>query len=100
MATVTAALQHRISIRSFLPTPVPHASVHAILDAARWAPSGGNLQPWKVIAVTGAAREAVIALAQRAQSAGGQSEEGDDPVYPPNLWEPYRTRRFQVGEDL
>ncbi len=100
MATVTEALQRRISIRSFLPTPVPRASVHAILDAARWAPSGGNLQPWKVIAVAGAERETVIALAQRAQSAGAPSEEGDDPVYPPNLWEPYRTRRFQVGEDL
>lgn len=100
MATVSEALQRRISIRSFLPTPVPRSSVHAILDAARWAPSGGNLQPWKVIAVSGAEREAVIALAQGAQSAGQPSEEGDDPVYPPSLWEPYRTRRFKVGEDL
>jgi nitroreductase len=30
----------------------------------------------------------------------GGSEEGDDLVYPPNLWEPYRTRRYQVGEDM
>ena len=100
MVSVTEALQRRISIRSFLPTPVPRATVAALLDRARWAPSGGNLQPWKVIAVAGAERDAVIELAQRAQAAGQASEEGDDPVYPPNLWEPYRSRRFEVGEDL
>jgi nitroreductase len=100
MTTVTDALQQRISIRSFLPTPVSRAQVQAILDQARWSPSGGNLQPWKVIAVAGAERDAVIALAQRVQAAGQPSEEGEDPVYPPNLWEPYRSRRFKIGEDL
>jgi len=100
MMSVTEALQRRISIRSFLPTPVPRATVAAILDRARWAPSGGNVQPWKVIAVAGAERDAVIALAQRAQAAGQPSEEGDDPVYPPNLWEPYRSRRFKVGDSV
>jgi nitroreductase len=101
MLTVTAALKQRISIRKFLPTAVPEAMVRELLDAARWSPSGGNLQPWKVIAVAGAERAAVTALANGGQSllAGG-SEEGEDPVYPPNLWEPYRTRRFQVGEDM
>jgi nitroreductase len=100
MTTVTEALQRRISVRSFLPTPVPKATVHDILERARWSPSGGNMQPWTVIAVAGAEREAVIELAQRAQAEGQPSEEGDDPVYPPNLWEPYRSRRFKVGEDL
>ena len=100
MITVSEALQRRISIRAFLPDPVSRAAVHGILEQARWAPSGGNLQPWKVIAVAGAEREAVIALARRAQAAGRTNEEGGDPVYPPNLWEPYRSRRFKVGEDL
>jgi nitroreductase len=100
MMSVTEALRRRISIRSFLPTPVPRATIEAILERARWAPSGGNVQPWKVIAVAGAERDAVIELAQRAQAAGQPSEEGEDPVYPPNLWEPYRSRRFKVGEDL
>ncbi len=97
---VTEALQRRISIRSFLPEPVSRETVHAILDSARWSPSGGNLQPWKVIAVAGAERDAVIALAARAHAAGQPGEEGDDPVYPANLWEPYRSRRFKVGEDM
>ena len=101
MLTVTAAIKQRISVRAFLPTPVPEPLVRELLDSARWAPSGGNLQPWKVIAVAGAEREAVTALARTVQArAGWASEEGSDLVYPPNLWEPYRTRRYQLGEDM
>jgi len=101
MPTASEAIRQRISIRSFLPAEVPASLVRELLDVARWSPSGGNMQPWKVIAVAGAERSAVTALAQGGQSllAGG-SEEGDDPVYPSNLWEPYRTRRYQVGEDM
>jgi nitroreductase len=93
---VTEALKSRISIRAFKPDPVPEALVREIIDVARYAPSGGNLQPWKVIAVAGAERDAVIALAQ----ANLPGDEGDRPVYPANLWEPYRSRRYKVGEDM
>jgi nitroreductase len=101
MMSVTEALRQRTSIREFLPTPLPRYLVHDILDTARWAPSGGNLQPWKVIAVAGAERQAVTAVAMRLRTAENvASEEGDYPVYPAKLWEPYRTRRFKLGEDL
>jgi nitroreductase len=30
----------------------------------------------------------------------GPSEEGDHPIYPPTLWEPYRSRRFTNAESL
>ncbi len=93
---VDDALKKRISVRAFLPDPLPEALVREIIDVARYAPSGGNLQPWKVIAVAGAAREAVIAVAQ----AHGPGADDDRPVYPANLWEPYRSRRFKVGEDM
>ena len=101
MLTVTAALKKRISVHKFLPTAVPESQLRELLDAARWSPSGGNLQPWKVIAVTGAELDAVREVAHGGQLAGGKSsEEGSDPVYPPQLWEPYRSRRYQVGEDM
>lgn len=93
---VSEALKTRISIRAFRAEPVSEALVREILDVARYAPSGGNLQPWKVIAVAGAERDAVVALAK----ANMPGEEDDQPVYPANLWEPYRTRRFKVGEDM
>jgi len=101
MVTVTDALRRRVSIRRFLARPVSGPLVVELLDAARWSPSGGNLQPWKVIAVAGAERDAVTALARDAQArAAGATEEGTDPVYPANLWEPYRSRRYKVGEDM
>jgi len=63
--TVTEALKARTSIREFLPEPLPEKLVREILDVARWSPSGGNLQPWKVIVVSGAERQAVTDLAHR-----------------------------------
>lgn len=93
---VTEALKARISIRAFKPDPIPETLVRDIIDVARYAPSGGNLQPWKVIAVAGKERDAVSALAK----ANLPGAEDDRPVYPANLWEPYRTRRFKVGEDM
>ena len=101
MLTVSEALKKRISVRRFLPTAVPESAVRELLDLARWSPSGGNLQPWKVIALAGARLAAVSDLAhQRQLSALKVSEEGSDPVYPPHLWEPYRTRRYEVGEEM
>jgi len=93
---VTDAIKTRISVRAFKPDPIPEALVREIIDVARFAPSGGNLQPWKVIAVAGAERDAVVQIA-RANLPG---DEGERLVYPANLWEPYRTRRYKLGEDM
>ena len=99
LMTVTEALKRRISTREFRPDPLPESLVREILDVARWSPSGGNLQPWGVVAVAGAERHQVISLAHTALAAG-VDESTERPVYPPNLWEPYRTRRFKIGEDM
>jgi nitroreductase len=54
----------RYSCRSFRPTPVPRATVERLLDAARWAPSAGGLQPWRFVVVTDeAARRSLAAAA-------------------------------------
>ncbi len=98
--SVADALRARISTRGFLARPLDRATVHAILDDARWSPSGGNTQPWKVVVVSGEARQAVIDVAHRSMAANPAGEEGDRPIYPPDLWEPHRTYRFQVGEDM
>jgi nitroreductase len=93
---VSEALRKRISARAFKADAISETVVRDILDVARFAPSGGNLQPWKVIVVAGAERDGVVALAK----ANLPGDDGDRPVYPANLWEPYRTRRFKVGEDM
>ncbi len=97
---VSEAVTRRSSIRAFLNTPVTEADVRAILEVARYAPSGGNLQPWRVHVVMGAARDRFIAAVHEAIAADPFADEGEMPVYPPGLWEPYRARRYQVGEDM
>ena len=46
--------------RRFRPDPVPAPAVHRALDAARFAPSGGNRQPWRVVVVDDPALRARI----------------------------------------
>ncbi|HWM70861.1 MAG TPA: nitroreductase [Steroidobacteraceae bacterium] len=98
--TVTEALQRRTSIRKFLPDPLEEGLVRDILEVARWAPSGGNLQAWRVVAVAGEERDAVVRLAAQSGATYSSETPDDRPVYPPSLWEPYRTRRYQLGEDM
>ena len=98
--TVENALTARISTRAFLPTPVDEATVREILSIARYSPSGGNLQPWKVHVVMGPAKDRLVETVQQAIAANPLADEAELKIYPPNLWEPYRSRRYQVGEDM
>lgn len=40
------------AIRRLRPDPIPHDVLERIMQAAVWAPSGGNLQPWRMVMVT------------------------------------------------
>ncbi|SAK94177.1 nitroreductase [Caballeronia hypogeia] len=40
----------RWSPRAFADKPVDRAQLHRLLEAARWAPSSNNMQPWRFIA--------------------------------------------------
>jgi nitroreductase len=44
-------VKHRRTIRRFRPDPVPDDFVDKIIEAARWAPSGFNLQPWEFVVI-------------------------------------------------
>ncbi len=96
--TVTEAVDRRVSVRAFRDQPVPEALVREILSLAARAPSGGNLQPWTVHALAGAPLAELKALGRATLASGLETPEYD--VYPPNLWDPFRTRRFECGEDL
>ncbi|MDI9644852.1 MAG: nitroreductase family protein, partial [Candidatus Verstraetearchaeota archaeon] len=48
---VLEAIKSRRSVRRYKEDPVPSELVERILDAARWAPTGGNIQPWRFIVV-------------------------------------------------
>lgn len=98
-AAVDAAIVSRRSVRAFLPTPVDRETIEAILSVASRAPSGTNMQPWRVTVLTGAAlarfRDAVC-------EAFDSGETGKAPYryYPEDFFEPYLGRRRKVGWDL
>lgn len=60
--------RERSSCRAFAPDPIPRDTVTGLLEAARWAPSGGNLQPWRFVVVTGPARRRELASAALGQA--------------------------------
>lgn len=57
----------RYSCRKFLDTPVPADFLESILEAARWAPSAGNQQPWRFHLVRCKAVQKALALAAHGQ---------------------------------
>ena len=97
---VSEAIKTRMSCRAFLPDPVPEHTVREILDLARQAPSGGNLQPWHCHAVSGRALDALLADVKDKMAKTPRGEPGEYRVYPEGLKEPYNSRRFKCGEDL
>jgi nitroreductase len=97
---VTEAVLSRRSVRAFLDTEVPLELMAQILTKASRAASGGNLQPWQVYVVSGAA---LCRFKARMQERLAESPEGDLPVeyevYPKPLKPPYRDYRFKNAED-
>ena len=96
---VEDAIVSRRSIRAFLPTPVPRETVERILDAARFAPSGSNMQPWKVRVVTGEVKDKLCAEVMADHDAGVPPERGFK-YYPDVFTEPYLSRRRATGWGL
>ena len=68
-------VHRRHSVREFLPRPVSHAQITAVLEAARRAPSAGNLQAYRILVV-----EDRECRAEVAEAAGQQAFIADAPV--------------------
>ena len=97
---VSEAVRRRRSIRRFLPDTPSLEILREVLDTARWAPSGSNIQAWRVIAISGDVRESVIRMALETQPDPARNAADLYPIYPPNLWEPLRSRRYALAEDM
>jgi nitroreductase len=97
---IRQAVATRFSCRAFLDRPVTQETVREILAHAAQAPSGGNLQPWHVHVLAGAALAALKAQLAPRMNELPRAEGAEYNVYPPGLKEPYETRRRTVGELL
>jgi nitroreductase len=99
---VDAAITSRRSIRAFLPTPVAHEDIAAILQVAARAPSGTNTQPWKVYVLQGERkRQLSAALLAAHNDPALAAQHKEEYAYYPREWvSPYIDRRRKVGWDL
>ena len=94
---VDEAIASRRSVRAFLPTPVPDETVKDILRVASRAPSGTNMQPWKVYVVTGERKEELSRTILDSGIRPEKIEWDEYRYYPEQFFEPYLTRRRTVG---
>jgi nitroreductase len=97
---VSDAINSRITTRAFLDKPVSGDVLRAILETAKRAPSGGNLQPWHVWVLGGAEMVRFKAIIKEKIAVSPRGEGTEYQIYPPELKEPYKARRFKCGEDM
>jgi nitroreductase len=92
---VIDAVNARRSVRAFLPDPIDNDTIARLLTGASRAPSGGNVQPWRIYVLNG---ESMARF--RTFLADRPIEPPAYDIYPSPLSEPYRSSRFKVGEDM
>lgn len=99
-AAVDEAIASRRSIRKFTADPVSREDIEHMLSVASRAPSGTNMQPWRVYVLGGEQKETI----QRAllDAYGNESFEAgaEFNYYPAEFPEPYKSRRRTVGWGL
>ncbi|MDB2339067.1 nitroreductase [Gammaproteobacteria bacterium] len=93
---VTDAVLSRSSIRSYLNNPVSDELLRDLLEKSSRAASGGNLQPWKIFVINNSAMKNFHEF----QKNWTDPETPAYDIYPAKLKEPYRTSRYELGEQM
>lgn len=93
---VTDAVKSRKSIREFLSKPISNSRISELLKKASRSPSGGNLQPWRVYVINNESMKRFLEFQKR----WTEAEVPAYSIYPQNLAEPYRTYRYELGEQM
>ena len=93
---VTDAVLSRSSIRSFINKPVSNELLKTLLEKSSRAASGGNLQPWKIFVINNSTMKEFLDF----QDSWTEPEIPAYEIYPPKLKEPYRTSRYELGEQM
>ena len=105
-ASVDAAISSRMSVRAFLPTPVPRERIAHLLALASRAPSGSNTQPWKAYVLQGRSRDELVDKvcaahdAEAADPALAATRRPTYDYYPSRWFSPYIERRRENGWGL
>jgi nitroreductase len=100
-SAVDEAIRTRKSVRSFLPTPVERSTVEELLAVSSRAPSGSNIQPWRVRVIAGEVRERLTQAILDAIARDGFNPYQREWNYYPVQWrEPFLGRRRKIGWDM
>jgi len=94
---VYEAVRSRRSVRGFLGRPVPAAALTRVLSAALRAPSGGNLQPWRLYLLSGSRLEDLKSRVRRRIAAGDSGDPLPVQPYPADLPAVYAQRLADAG---
>ena len=99
--SIADAIRKRCSVRAFQDRSVPHDVVRNIVETAKCAPSGGNLQPWNVHVVTGdALKDLVLKTLTYLEGKSLTSLPTEYLIYPPNMKKEHKHRRQKVAIDM
>jgi nitroreductase len=98
-AAVDEAITGRRAVRGFLPEPVGEDLVRRLLAVASRAPSGSNIQPWRVAVVTGGTLR-LLGADLLAEHDRGAAPRPDYDYYPAQWRSPYLDRRRECGWGL
>ena len=93
---VSDAVKQRSSIRAFLDQPVANSLIEELLIKSSRSASGGNLQPWKIFVINNSSMTNFLEF----QKNWTDPEVPAYDIYPPKLKEPYRTSRYELGEQM
>lgn len=75
-------VKQRRSIHRFKPDPIPDADIEKILEVARWAPSGLNMQPWEFVVVKEPdLKGEIVKLLEADYADSKKMEESRSPIY-------------------
>lgn len=97
---VSEAVATRRTVRAFLPDPIPRETIERVLDKARRAPSGGNVQPWNALVLAGEPLARLHAAVAEAIPQGRAAHAPEYDIYPKGLAGAYEERRVGVGEAM
>ncbi len=100
MPTILEAITNRSSKRAYLPKPVSKEIQEKILKAAGMTPSGANMQPWVVYAVSNEDRLKNIGDAIIEKMNSGIEHDQFIQYYPVKWKNPYKRRRIETGIGL
>ena len=96
---IKEAIEKRFSVRAFTKEVPDIETIKAILKTAGTAPSGGNIQPWKVYVLSENAKNE-LSKKTLYNFDNGVQEDIEYDIYPKPLADEFKKRRYECGADM